>query len=70
MSGKILVVVDVGLDHHAVDSADRHRVVLMEGELDVGFAELNLLPTGGGAWMEEPWVVWTANSPEAAAFLT
>ena len=46
---KILEVVDVGLDHDTLDPVDGLLIVFMERQLDVGFAELNLLPASGGA---------------------
>ena len=53
VGARIAIVVDVGFDHDAVDAVDDGVVVFVEGELDVGFAELNLLPTGGGAGVKD-----------------
>ena len=49
----VAVVVHVGFEHDAIDATDDALVILMEGELDVGFAELGLLPTGRRAGVEE-----------------
>lgn len=55
MCAQVLVVVDVGLYGDAVDSVDLFAVlgILVEGELQVSFAELNLLPACGGSGMED-----------------
>jgi hypothetical protein len=53
MGQGILVIVDVGLDHDAVHAVDGGSVIFMKGELDVRFAEFDLLVTRGGIGMEK-----------------
>jgi hypothetical protein len=42
--GRVAVVIDVRLNHDAIDAVDGLLIAFMEGELHIGFAELNLLP--------------------------
>ena len=63
MSAEILVIVDVGLHFHANHAVDFLRVFLMERELDIRFAELDLLVTRGGIGMEESWTRFRREFP-------
>ena len=57
VSQRVCVVVHVGLDDAAVDAVDDGLVIFVKGELDVGFAELDLLPASGGSGMQEPGIL-------------
>jgi hypothetical protein len=54
----VTLVVDVGLHHDAVDSANHDLLGLVESELKVSFAKLDLPPTGGGTGMKKTGVVF------------
>src|SRR5580698_7567413 len=58
VSSQVLEIVDVGLHHYTIDTPNKHLVVLMESKLDVGFAELDLFPTGGRARVRESGIIF------------
>jgi hypothetical protein len=57
VGAEVAEVVDIRLDHDAFDIPDGLLVAFVKSELDIGFAELDLLPTGGRARMKESGVV-------------
>ena len=61
VSQRVSVVVHIGLEDAAVDAVDGGLVIFVEGELDIGFAELDLLPASRGSRMQEPGSGSTAN---------
>ena len=52
MRQQVLVVIDIRLHDDAVDAVDVLGLALVKRELNVGLAELHLLPTAGGAGMK------------------
>ena len=56
VSSEVFIIVNVRLDHHAVDPINLFRLTFMKGQLDVCFPKLNLLPTACGAGLEKPGV--------------
>src|ERR1051326_3216197 len=49
----VFVVIDVRFHEDAIHAIHLPRIVFMECQLNVRFAELNLLVAGGGPWMKE-----------------
>ena len=54
MGCRVPVIVHIEFDHHTVDATDNGLVILVEGELYIGFPELDLYLTTRRAGVQEP----------------
>jgi hypothetical protein len=63
VSGEVAVIVDVGFKHDAIDTVEVELIVFVEDELDIGFAELDLLPAPGSSRMKEARGVFDGEFP-------